>query len=276
MAISPDIRACVGCLLGRRLEILELERRSFPPGGGLAPSVVNSYRLILVCSGVVHYTMEGWSEKIGAGALLLVPAWMKRGWHAGRKRVDLRWISFGCIGESLYQDQPFSWKSDNPVRDGHAFLRMLSIWPVASGKDAAALMIEGELKALLGRLAHGCSRTQTTTASPPPPALPAVNREVIAVAGWIEQHYARPDVLSRAAAMIRSSDHYFRMRFHEHTGFTMSRYATMVRMRRARYLLSSSSAPVKEVAWQVGFHDPLHFSRCYRKFWGRAPRLDRQ
>jgi len=106
--------------------------------------------------------------------------------------------------------------------------------------------------------------------------VPAVVSEIIRLAGWIEQHYARPDVLSRAAGLIYSSDHYFRMRFRERMGFTLGQYTVMVRMRRARYLLSSSPAPVKDVAWQVGYRDPLHFSRCYRKFWGQAPRMERK
>ena len=132
--------------------------------------------------------------------------------------------------------------------------------------------MEGELKALLGRLANG--HAGPVPSSSTEAQSPAVIREVISVAGWIEQHYARPDVLDMAMRLVRSSDHYFRTRFRERTGFTLGQYTAMVRMRRSRYLLTTSSAPIKDVAWQVGFRDPLHFSRCYRKFWGISPRAD--
>jgi AraC-like DNA-binding protein len=277
MAFSKDALACFGSLLTRRLEMIEVERRSFPPGAELTSSVVHSYRLLFVCSGVVHYAMEDWSEKIGAGTLLLVPAWMKRGWRAGsRRKVDLQWVSFNPVGESHYQEKPFHWKSDNVAREGRSFSRILSIWRRKISGEAGAMMMEGEMKALLGRLAYGNGAAIRDEMEKKAVAVPAIVNEIIGVAAWIEQHYARPDVLSRAASLIYSSDHYFRMRFRQRTGFTLGQYTAMVRMRRARYLLSSSPAPVKDVAWQVGYRDPLHFSRCYRNFWGRAPRMERK
>ena len=273
MAFSGDALACVSDLLTRRIQITELDRRVHPPRGHIESSVVDSYRLILVRSGVVHYALENWVERVGVGTLLLVPAWMKRGWRAGpRTRLSMHWVSFNPVGETIYQDRPFAWKSDDAARDARALARMRAAWRSGAAAPAEVLAIEGELKALLGRLACGCAAREEGSERPAPSSLV---REIAVVAEWIKQNHAMPDVLSRAAALIRSNDHYFRMRFRERTGFTLGQYTAMIRMRRARYLLSSTAAPVKDVAWQVGFRDPLHFSRCYRKFWNHSPRAER-
>jgi AraC-like DNA-binding protein len=211
---------------------------------------------------------------VRAGGLLLVPAWMKRFWRAsGHGAVDLSWVAFNPRREAIYADRPFHWHSDNPAREGRAFTRLLHAWKDGAATEAELLMLEGEVKALLGRLAHGCA----VDGSLPERAVAAtaVEQEIARVEAWIDRNHHHPDVLDGAMRLVRSSDHYFRTRFRAKTGFTLGRYAAMVRMRRARFLLSSSPLAVKDVAWQVGFRDPLHFSRAYRKFWGHPPKMDR-
>jgi AraC-like DNA-binding protein len=275
MAFSTNAVECVAGLLAERLEIVELQRKRFAPGVRLGPSVVNSYRLLLVRRGSLSYSLEGWSVGLKAGGLLLVPAWMKRFWRAGgRGAVNLSWVAFNPLREALYAARPFHWRSDNPAREGRAFTRLLRAWNGGRVSEAESLMLEGEVKALLGRLAHGCAHEEPVPG--PTAAMTAVEQEIALVGAWIERNHHRPDVLDGAMRLVRSSDHYFRSRFRDKTGLTLGRYAAMVRMRRARFLLSSSALAVKDVAWQTGFRDPLHFSRAYRKFWGHPPKMDRR
>ena len=44
-----------------------------------------------------------------------------------------------------------------------------------------------------------------------------------------------------------------------------------VRLREARRLLTTTSASVKQIAFQVGFEDPLYFSRLFRRRFGTPP-----
>jgi hypothetical protein len=129
MAFSKDVLVCAGSLLAERLEIVELLRKVFAPGSRLGPSVVDSYRLLLVRRGEISYSLEGWSVSLRTGGLLLVPAWMKRFWRAsGRGAVDLSWVAFNPRREAIYADRPFHWHSDNPAREGRAFTRLLHAW----------------------------------------------------------------------------------------------------------------------------------------------------
>lgn len=54
-------------------------------------------------------------------------------------------------------------------------------------------------------------------------------------------------------------------------GITPVAYRRQLRMRRARELLVSSRMNVSEVAFAVGFSDPLYFSRVFRKIFGVTP-----
>ena len=138
MISSPDILSCIGGLMAQRLEISLVSRKSFRSGSGIASSVVNSYRLLFVHSGVIHYALEGWAEEVGGGGLLLVPAWMKRGWQVRKRRVvDLSWVEFNPLAEAVIPAQPFYCKSDHPSREASTFSRLLDSW----GKKPRALAL---------------------------------------------------------------------------------------------------------------------------------------
>ena len=50
------------------------------------------------------------------------------------------------------------------------------------------------------------------------------------------------------------------------------RYLTRRKMNHAAELLATSSRQVKEVADEVGYPDPYHFSRLFKKHFGYSPR----
>lgn len=64
--------------------------------------------------------------------------------------------------------------------------------------------------------------------------------------------------------------------FKEYTGTTIRGYLNLVRVRQATALLRSTSLNVSEVARQVGFRDPLYFSRIFKREMGLSPSEYRQ
>lgn len=44
------------------------------------------------------------------------------------------------------------------------------------------------------------------------------------------------------------------------------------RMRQAQELLQKQDLSVQEIAWRIGFQDPFHFSRTFRKMFGVSPK----
>ncbi len=64
--------------------------------------------------------------------------------------------------------------------------------------------------------------------------------------------------------------------FQRFVGRTPARYYSDIRLDRARGLATQTELPLHEIALACGFASPEHFSRAYRKRFGKAPMLDRQ
>jgi AraC family transcriptional regulator of arabinose operon len=87
----------------------------------------------------------------------------------------------------------------------------------------------------------------------------------------MEQHLDGPLTLQDLAASVQLSASRFAHLFREETGLPPKRFCHKLRMERARLLLEDSSLSVRQVMYQVGFRDPSHFSRDFRRFHGAAP-----
>ena len=63
--------------------------------------------------------------------------------------------------------------------------------------------------------------------------------------------------------------------FKRHYGTTPMAYFFELRMQRAKELLNTTSLSIKEVAWELGFEDPLYFSRVFKRVSGISPSVYR-
>jgi AraC-like DNA-binding protein len=69
--------------------------------------------------------------------------------------------------------------------------------------------------------------------------------------------------LSELAAEAQLSLSYFSAVFKKKTGFAPLDFFVRLKMQRACHLLDSTGLPVKAIAADLGFEDPLYFSRCF-------------
>ena len=91
----------------------------------------------------------------------------------------------------------------------------------------------------------------------------------------MEANIEEPIKLGELAALAGFSRRQLERLFLKHLGCTPSRYYLRVRLNRARRLLKQTSCSIVEIASLCGFVSATHFSRCYRKTMGRAPRQER-
>lgn len=73
------------------------------------------------------------------------------------------------------------------------------------------------------------------------------------------------------AARVNLSPSRFRDLFSAQTGVGPAQYLQGLRLRRARLLIERTFLTVKEVMALVGYNDPSHFSRDFRRYHGVAP-----
>lgn len=77
------------------------------------------------------------------------------------------------------------------------------------------------------------------------------------------------------AAMANLSVSHFCALFKRVTGFAPIDYLLHMRVRRACQLLDTTDHPIKCIAGEMGFADPLYFSRVFRKVHGVSPKAYR-
>jgi AraC family transcriptional regulator of arabinose operon len=97
-------------------------------------------------------------------------------------------------------------------------------------------------------------------------------REKIEVAmDQMRQTLSCPLTLTDYARGVGFSVSQFSDLFKRHYGTSPMAYFSELRMQRARELLSFTKLSVKEIAAELGFDDPLYFSRAFKKVSGMSP-----
>jgi AraC family transcriptional regulator len=77
--------------------------------------------------------------------------------------------------------------------------------------------------------------------------------------------------LAQLAGVAEMSPHYFAELFKRNTGHARHRYVLLQRIERAKQGLRDTGRSIIEVGLEVGFQNPSHFARMFRKFVGASP-----
>ena len=89
---------------------------------------------------------------------------------------------------------------------------------------------------------------------------------------YIHQHYNQPSLsLAEISEYLGVSPSHFCYQFARETGQTFKEYLTKVRMEEARKLLVDTNLKVYEVSERVGYLNPEHFSRVFKRYTGLTP-----
>jgi AraC family transcriptional regulator len=91
------------------------------------------------------------------------------------------------------------------------------------------------------------------------------------IVSHLQRHFAEPMTVGELAALVNLSPSRFRALFAAQTGASPALFLQRLRLRRARLLLEHSFLSVKEVMAAVGYSDPSHFARDFRRAHGKSP-----
>ena len=101
--------------------------------------------------------------------------------------------------------------------------------------------------------------------------LQRVSYPVSSAKEFITQHLSEVLRLEDIALHVQLSASYLSMLFKKETGENVSDYIQYVRLEEAKRLLRTTNLYVNEIAQQVGYADPKHFSKLFRKQTGSRP-----
>jgi AraC-like DNA-binding protein len=101
---------------------------------------------------------------------------------------------------------------------------------------------------------------------------PGIPQSFLELRLYLETHYREPQRLSELAARMHLSVPHLCSEFKKHFGVPVIDYVIRRRMREAAYLLHDRNLNVTQIARRVGYDDIFHFSKLFKKHYGRSPR----
>lgn len=93
---------------------------------------------------------------------------------------------------------------------------------------------------------------------------PGAAERITRTIAYMKQHLDQPLQLDALAALANLSRSRYVELFKQQAGFAPIDYFIRLRMHRACQLLDTTEASIKEIAAQLGYEDPLYFSRVFR------------
>ncbi|MDP3178729.1 MAG: helix-turn-helix transcriptional regulator, partial [Spirochaetaceae bacterium] len=94
---------------------------------------------------------------------------------------------------------------------------------------------------------------------------------VAAVVAHVKENFARPLTLESVADLVSISPSRLSRLFAEETGRGFSEFLIEYRIEKAKEMLASPGASVKQVSSACGYPDPNYFSRLFKKETGLTP-----
>ena len=95
-----------------------------------------------------------------------------------------------------------------------------------------------------------------------------ITEKIYKITAYIHTHYTETLSLESLASQFYVSDYYLSHQFKRVTGFGLTHYIQMTRIRNAQSQLVSTSEPITEIAFNCGFTSFSQFNRTFNKFVG--------
>jgi AraC family transcriptional regulator of arabinose operon len=142
---------------------------------------------------------------------------------------------------------------------------------LAGGPYAGAVQ-DSLLEALFWRLLRGLKPAAVSVEMRQLPLRDVRRDEIV---GVLQAFVGKNPVVRDLSDALHTSPRHFTSLCRELFGQSPARLLLQMKMRRAEELLHYSAMRVSEVSDALGFVNPFHFSRVYRRFHGYAPSLRR-
>lgn len=99
----------------------------------------------------------------------------------------------------------------------------------------------------------------------------AESNKVQIVKRYIEEHSHEELSLDRLAELVDFTPMYLSKLFKDKLGVNYIDYLTECRIQHAKQLLKDPDKSLKEISFEVGYHEPNYFSKVFKKMCGQSP-----
>ncbi|WP_339279830.1 AraC family transcriptional regulator [Paenibacillus sp. FSL W8-1187] len=252
------------------LNLLFWGREQCCPGHTYGPGMRDFYKIHFIQSGSGTLTAAGETHRIGAGQAFLTYPHMRVTYSASEETPWLySWIAFkGSRAEELLARTALSAASPIfPLDDKLMPTLDQTMSRDALASDAADLLLLGRLYEFLAALIAIVPRHEAGHDGRSRP-----NPHVADCLRYLHAHYDEDISVESMAREFQLDRKYLSSLFKRETGMPPRQYLLDYRMSRAADLLDRTDCTVSEIAFSVGYRDPLLFSRMFKRVRGCSPR----
>jgi AraC-like DNA-binding protein len=129
--------------------------------------------------------------------------------------------------------------------------------------DVSLLLVDGLLRLLIAKAA----RSEVGAGGCPgrPPSWLAEGVELI------ERSYREPLKVEKVARAVGVDPAHFSRVFRRYRGMSAKQFLSSLRLRHGASALATTSIPISEIAFSLGFSDQAHFTREFKRWAGKPP-----
>lgn len=91
------------------------------------------------------------------------------------------------------------------------------------------------------------------------------------IVGYVSENLSNIESNEQIAKAINYHPNYINQYFKSKSGETLHKYILNQRLQRSVELLNCSNESISSIAYEVGFKNSDHFSKCFKKFYGITP-----
>lgn len=243
------------------------------PAHQLGPKVYDYYLIHHVISGKGRFTVHGKEVQLHTGdSFIIEPEQLVSYVSDDNEPWYYRWIAFtGRQAAELIASIGIA--AQRPIihtgKRRHAAVLFRQIQRAFYGKKAGShLKANGYLHLLLAEFSDALAPSTLTG-----DITHSESERIIGQAiHYLSTQYAEPITIEMMAESLGYNRAYLSRLFKRHTQVTPVTFLLKLRVDKARQLLRERlELTVEQIASSVGFHDPLYFSKQFRRWYGVSP-----
>lgn len=237
------------------------------------PAIRNHYLIHFVLNGKGQLQILGNIYTISKGEAFLIPPGIPTTYYADATNPwHYVWIEFdGLKAENYLKEAGLS--TNMPIfipksKDSYSILKDRFLYFINNNDESTPCLI-GNLYLLFDSLIKESSRKVDSKIGS---LKEFYVREAI---NFIEQNYYKNISVEDIASNCNLNRSYFSKLFKDSLSSTPQEFLMRYRLNKACELLMKTDNPINEISIAIGYENPLHFSRAFKKVYGISPRYYR-
>lgn len=227
------------------------------------------FQFIYINEGCIHFFNQDGSEYVvDKGNLVLLKPHEYQNYDIYKKEnPDVYWCHFsGYFVENLLNNYNINDMSVIPTSKGREYRRLFTA--IRLTLENASLHYIEMCALLLEQLMITISNDKNNK-NDPKKNYPEVFANVLE---YIQEHYYENITIEKLAEMNFSSKITLTRQFEKYINCSPKKYLNQLRIHKAQTLLLQTEYKINEIAFMVGYQDPLYFSTAFHAETGLSPR----